>query len=617
MMGDYHVDDMMLDQPGEDQPDEETEEQPPQPPPSADEPAFRAWYAIKAAEQGLNQNPDDPQHFYDYRAAYKAGAKPDTSGHWPSQFKREGHPNLIVDGVDTRTGQPVAKSAYRTEPDPEYHTEADPDAQPGWMELAWNAVKGGWDQAAVVPLLKQLYNETGGEVSQAATAVASGQPFEALKHSVRALPTEAATRMGGQAITGLASMHMDQLRKFRDAYQQGDYLSAFGHAMAGVIPVIGPGAAAVGEEMGEGFATGDQRKVAHAVGAGTTQVAAALIPAAARTVAQSRPAARIGQMAERDLARATVPHVGANKARFGNIAMENAPRMVREPEMGAWSTGRFAEKVAAGHDAAAKALNTAIDAIPNTKMYATSPVVKRIDDAIRKLTPMGISGEAVEPANRAARIATLRQARDEVSKLGSNANMDTMRNLRQAWDEGAKKEFAPSIQQDWMKTRGEGKGWADARTALADYLGEREPALKPLNADYSFWRSWNDVIGAVEESELVRPNRMSKGLMMLGGTSVGAGVGGGLGGLPGAAIGGFVGEGLGAIAGEVMDFAMGSGMTARINTARSLAKLSDAIRSGNQASQVSAMRGLAAVTGTGKQLDEALRRAREESPPRE
>ena len=24
--------------------------------------------------------------------------------HWPSEFKLEGHPNLIVDGVDTRTG---------------------------------------------------------------------------------------------------------------------------------------------------------------------------------------------------------------------------------------------------------------------------------------------------------------------------------------------------------------------------------------------------------------------------------------------------------------------------------------------------------------------------------
>jgi hypothetical protein len=54
-------------------------------------------------------NPDDPRHFYDWRAAYSAGATPDESGHWPSEFKREGHPRLIIDGIDTRTGEPAMR----------------------------------------------------------------------------------------------------------------------------------------------------------------------------------------------------------------------------------------------------------------------------------------------------------------------------------------------------------------------------------------------------------------------------------------------------------------------------------------------------------------------------
>lgn len=65
---------------------------------------FQTWYGQWSKKLGLNPDPDDPQHFYDYRAAYKAGVKPDASGHWPSQFKKEGHPNLYVKGVDTRTG---------------------------------------------------------------------------------------------------------------------------------------------------------------------------------------------------------------------------------------------------------------------------------------------------------------------------------------------------------------------------------------------------------------------------------------------------------------------------------------------------------------------------------
>lgn len=69
-----------------------------------DETGFDVWYARMAKEQDLNPDPDSQP--YDYRAAFKAGAKPDSSGHWPSQFKKAGHPNEIVGGFNTRTGEP-------------------------------------------------------------------------------------------------------------------------------------------------------------------------------------------------------------------------------------------------------------------------------------------------------------------------------------------------------------------------------------------------------------------------------------------------------------------------------------------------------------------------------
>lgn len=72
-----------------------------------DETKFQRWYAGHAKATGISANPDDPQHQYDYRAAFAAGAQPDAAGHWPSEFKRAGHPNLIVDGRDTRIGDPA------------------------------------------------------------------------------------------------------------------------------------------------------------------------------------------------------------------------------------------------------------------------------------------------------------------------------------------------------------------------------------------------------------------------------------------------------------------------------------------------------------------------------
>ena len=57
--------------------------------------------------------PDD--EFYDYAAAQKAGAKPDASGHWPSEFKKPGHPNEIVGGFNTRTGERVLSQPRASE----------------------------------------------------------------------------------------------------------------------------------------------------------------------------------------------------------------------------------------------------------------------------------------------------------------------------------------------------------------------------------------------------------------------------------------------------------------------------------------------------------------------
>lgn len=65
---------------------------------------FNTWYSKNAKKHKLNPNPDDPKHFYDYRAAYKAGvAGPDGTGHWPSKFKKEGHPRMFINGVNTKT----------------------------------------------------------------------------------------------------------------------------------------------------------------------------------------------------------------------------------------------------------------------------------------------------------------------------------------------------------------------------------------------------------------------------------------------------------------------------------------------------------------------------------
>lgn len=73
---------------------------------SVREAKFKLWYGEQAKRHNLDPNPDDPRHFYDYRKAYEAGAIPNSSGHWPSKYKLQGHPRLVIKGVDTRYGDP-------------------------------------------------------------------------------------------------------------------------------------------------------------------------------------------------------------------------------------------------------------------------------------------------------------------------------------------------------------------------------------------------------------------------------------------------------------------------------------------------------------------------------
>jgi len=77
---------------------------------------FRQWYSQWAKRLDLDPDPDNPLHFYDYRAAFLAGAEPEISPadgayHWASEFKSLDHPNRFIreSGLltDSTTGKRV------------------------------------------------------------------------------------------------------------------------------------------------------------------------------------------------------------------------------------------------------------------------------------------------------------------------------------------------------------------------------------------------------------------------------------------------------------------------------------------------------------------------------
>ena len=77
---------------------------------------FQAWYRERAEMAGIDPDPDNPRHMYDYRAAFLAGVEPEISPedgryHWPSEYKSDEHPNRFVNGWDTKYNIPAGQSS--------------------------------------------------------------------------------------------------------------------------------------------------------------------------------------------------------------------------------------------------------------------------------------------------------------------------------------------------------------------------------------------------------------------------------------------------------------------------------------------------------------------------
>ena len=76
---------------------------------------FSHWYSNIAEKSNLSPDPDDPRHYYDYRAAHEAGAGLDERKHLPSEFKHDLHPNRFIDQgdgtfLDSKNNTYVSKS---------------------------------------------------------------------------------------------------------------------------------------------------------------------------------------------------------------------------------------------------------------------------------------------------------------------------------------------------------------------------------------------------------------------------------------------------------------------------------------------------------------------------
>jgi hypothetical protein len=79
-----------------------------------EESQFQSDYAEYAKNTGMSPNPDDKEHYYDYRGAWKSGVDltgVDVNDHLTSKFKLPGHPRTYVN-PQTDEGSAKPKKGY-------------------------------------------------------------------------------------------------------------------------------------------------------------------------------------------------------------------------------------------------------------------------------------------------------------------------------------------------------------------------------------------------------------------------------------------------------------------------------------------------------------------------
>lgn len=389
----------------------------------------------------------------------------------------------------------------------------------------------------------------------------------------------------------------DQFGQAREAYDRGGLSEAAGHTAAGLIPMVGPIAAEIGEQA----ATGD-----YAGAAGKTvgllagpKIAKEVIKApvripAVRTALETGAASRVADV---------MTPKGSNQMtrRMGETARKIAPEILKDTR-GGWSRAALQKQILGKLDEAEGALDAATDERMAARAIETQPLLEALEgkrgaqtvkaseaSQARPVTttrhsaivdasgkPMEVTtreaapyGRDIVPGPNQPRVGMIDQAASEIRKLGPTSTYEPLRKMRQAYDQPAKAKYNPSLVDDFLKKTSEAEGAADVTAALRETLAKADPVTAEANASYALYRSASDILKAAEQIEAAKPKTGRLIMARLTATLFGGQAAG-----PGGAVAGFV-------LAPVVDNLVNSGFTTKLKTAQLMQGIADATKAGN------------------------------------
>jgi hypothetical protein len=502
---------------------------------------FADWYAGMAKQHGLSPNPDDPQQFYDYRAAFKANASPDASGHWPSTFKKPGHPNMVVGGFNVQTGARVPGSPRAKD--------------------AAELVRLGWDQQTAAKLAATP--EPGGQRSvlqRFSEDYAPGIHAETMSDPLKRVGIGADKGLGNtvlgaadivsRVVPGLGGAH-DDIAAARAANQPDGTAERLGYGAEQVgeflmLPASKGGLLRkIAMEGGQSAALSTAQGGDPIVGA----LAGATGPLVNRGVQAAQPfMARAGEAIRESAEKRVAQALGATKERFKAMAEKLAPQMLDRGVPGAAGASRagLLEQATAKASEFGKAIDGALQGAAN-EAVGIAPIVDALEEAksgFQVARRMSIADAARQGLTAQARqagpgmvdvmvtldarpIQQLSQLQDTLRQLGDSATVEQIVAIRRVWDDVVAR--AGGFQHRSSAAFGvplaeQTEAWAkrEGTNAIRKVLADEQPQLAQLNREFAFWKNLQDVLTSTQKRTQAQQGGIGKTILTGAGATTGA-----------------------------------------------------------------------------------------------
>jgi hypothetical protein len=262
---------------------------------------------------------------------------------------------------------------------------------------------------------------------------------------------------------------------------------AVGHGAAAMLPVLGPIAADIGEQ-------GAQGDVAGAVGRG----AGLLTPFAGEKLYRMR---RVNPKRANLLEREATQQVSERVLAPGNPAYKGKAQKIAPEVLSRKLSGGRMELQQAAEEGMAEAGARIDDAIQQAGgVKAPVPIVE-IEAGIRKaIADLRDSKGVAYSDQAAARIKQLEKRLVQVRSQGGRSGMATFEDLRGLRDENYRLANEARGYERLGNVKMADEGWAARETGsvILETFARRSPAAAAANADFTFWKTLNDVLDPVK-----------------------------------------------------------------------------------------------------------------------